>query len=156
MQGGHGTNKAKAEYEMILKREYNVEIVWQIPNSLETNMLDLGTWMAVQSVVERNHRLKVMQPDVLAETIQKTFQSIQEQTKLNIHERWLKVLKLIVKRQGSNQLVEKCRRKKDIVDKLVYVDEGKIGNLFAMDDDTSNDEFDMEEQDHNDDDWTLL
>ena len=39
----------------------------------ESNMLDSGTWMAAQSEVERKHRLLVVQPDVLAKTIEDTF-----------------------------------------------------------------------------------
>ena len=58
----------------------------------------------------------VMQPDaLLAETIENAFYSLDETTLRNIHDRWSKVLKLIVKQQGSNQLIEKWRKKDDNV-----------------------------------------
>lgn len=39
--GGHGKKHIKEEYVKKLKDEYNVEVEWQVPNSPETNMLDL-------------------------------------------------------------------------------------------------------------------
>ena len=51
--GGHGTNEGKEQYERkILYEDYFVILEWQVPNSPETNMMDLGAWMAIQSVVE--------------------------------------------------------------------------------------------------------
>ena len=79
-------------------------------------MLDLGCWMSVQSEVEVKHQLLVMQPDVLAETIESSFYGLDENILTRIHDRWLKVLKLIVQGKGSNQLVEKCRKKEDKVE----------------------------------------
>lgn len=55
--GSHGRNKAKQQYKQMLKQEFNVEISWQVANSPESNIIDLGTWMAVQLEVERRHRL---------------------------------------------------------------------------------------------------
>ena len=52
--GGHGTNDAIKTYTDGLK-EYNVEIIWQVPRSPETNMLDLGVWMSIHNDVERMH-----------------------------------------------------------------------------------------------------
>ena len=43
-------------------------------------------------------------------------------TKLQyIYNRWMKVLNLIVKGKGDNQLVERCRGKSEKVEELVYV-----------------------------------
>ena len=39
--GGHGTNKGKEEYDKILYEDYFIILLWQVPNSPETNMLDL-------------------------------------------------------------------------------------------------------------------
>jgi hypothetical protein len=49
---GHESNEAKDGYEKRLIEKSNIEIVWQVPNSPETNMLDLGAWMCIQSFVE--------------------------------------------------------------------------------------------------------
>ena len=53
--GGHGKQDVVAEYVSLLKREYNVICVHQRPHSPATNMLNLGVWMATQSVVEKLH-----------------------------------------------------------------------------------------------------
>ena len=43
----HGKKHVKDDYVSILKDEYNVEVVWQVPHSPETNLLDLGVWMSI-------------------------------------------------------------------------------------------------------------
>lgn len=48
--------KTKKEYTRTLKEEINVQVEWQIANSPELNMLDLGGWMAIQSEVEEIHK----------------------------------------------------------------------------------------------------
>ena len=53
--GGHGTREVKEQYMHILEEKFNVEVKWQVPNSPELNMLDLGAWVAIQSNVEYNH-----------------------------------------------------------------------------------------------------
>ena len=58
--GGHGKIAIKEDHERILKQEYNIQIEWQVPQSPETNMLDLGVWVSLQSHVERIHKNKVM------------------------------------------------------------------------------------------------
>ena len=62
--GGHGTTENKQLYQNTLKTKYNAEIVWQVPNSPELNMLDLGAWMAIQSEVDEIHKTRVMRNDV--------------------------------------------------------------------------------------------
>ena len=47
--GGHGKIDIKERYVRHLKDKYNVEVVWQVPYSPETNILDLGVWVALQS-----------------------------------------------------------------------------------------------------------
>ena len=71
--------------------------------------------MSVQSVVERIHRMLVMQHDILDCSIKEAFWGMEYISLLNIHNRWKRVLELIVQGEGSNQLVEKCRRKDDRV-----------------------------------------
>ena len=50
--GGQGTFDMKREYGKILRDKFNVVILWQIPNLPESNMLDLGVWTTIQSVIE--------------------------------------------------------------------------------------------------------
>jgi hypothetical protein len=45
--GGHGKNDVKGDYVSKLEDEFNIEVVWQVACSPETNMLDLGAWMSI-------------------------------------------------------------------------------------------------------------
>jgi len=49
--GGHGTEDAINEYTKILETKYNIEIVHQVPRSLETNCLDLGIWCSLRGLL---------------------------------------------------------------------------------------------------------
>ena len=42
--GGHSTNDAIEQYHELLFRMYKVQLLHQVPNSPETNLLDLGVW----------------------------------------------------------------------------------------------------------------
>ena len=106
--GGHGKTVVKEVYVNILKDKYNVLVEWQVPNSPETNMLDLGTFCALQSKVERLHKKLVMVPDVLADMVYRAFQQISSNVLCKVATRWELVLDLIVKGKGGNELVEKC------------------------------------------------
>ena len=107
--GGHGTIEAKNDYVSILLDEFNVKVEWQIPNSLETNLLDLGVWMTIQSLVEWLHRHKMMNVDTLASTVLEAWNSFDAKKIAKVAERWVKVLRLIVKGNGTNDLVEQER-----------------------------------------------
>ena len=43
------------EYTYHLKKDYKIEIIWQVPRSPHTNVLGLGYWMSLQSRAERVH-----------------------------------------------------------------------------------------------------
>ena len=109
--GGHGKTEVKREYEKILKEEFNVCVEWQVPNSPETNMLDLGVWASLQSKVEILHRGKVMQSDELSKTVHQAFNEITSDVLTKVHERWKMVLHLIVSGKGTNEVVEEHRGK---------------------------------------------
>ena len=109
--GGHGTKEVKEQYVEKLRKEYNVIIEWQVPHSPETNMLDLGVWMSLQSKVEIEHRRKVMHRDVLAASVEKAFwgRTLDKSILHRVHERWKLVLDLIIAGKGTNNLVESHR-----------------------------------------------
>ena len=67
--GGHGSKDVKKDYERILRDDYKVVVHWQIANSPETNLLDLSAWMALQSIVEKKHRLLVKDKNSLSNTV---------------------------------------------------------------------------------------
>ena len=104
--GGHGQKDVKKDYETILKEKYNVIVHWQIANSPETNLLDLGAWMSLQCIVEKHHRLLVKDKDALAKTVESGFACLSEKVLTRIHRRWLKVLDLIIEDNGNNDKVE--------------------------------------------------
>ena len=45
--GGHGTKEAIAQYKAMMKNDYNIILVNQIPQSPETNVLDLSIWISL-------------------------------------------------------------------------------------------------------------
>jgi hypothetical protein len=107
--GGHGTNLAKEEYVRILSKKYKILVEWQIPNSPDTNILDLGFWATHQAIVERMHRLKRMDADSLARTVIDAFRLVDRDKISRIYDRWEYVLELIVQGEGTNDLVESNR-----------------------------------------------
>ena len=50
--GGYGGNESVLDYSEYLVENYNIVVYHQVPKLLETNMLDLGTWITGQSKVE--------------------------------------------------------------------------------------------------------
>ena len=109
--GGHGKTEIKRQYETILKQEFEISIEWQVPNSPETNMLDLGVWMALQSLVEKLHMGKVMQSDELTRTVFNSFGRISQEIFTKVYERWKYTLQLIISGKGTNEVVEDHRGK---------------------------------------------
>ena len=45
--GGHGTTEVITTYRNNLCTKYNVHIIFQVPHSTFTNVLDLGVWMTL-------------------------------------------------------------------------------------------------------------
>ena len=108
--GGHGSDEAKKEYVSILFVKFNILVIWQIPNSPETNMLDLGVWRTIQAMVEYLHRQRRMDTDVLALSVEEAFKKLDGYDKLQaVAERWIKVLDLIILGKGTNDKVEQFR-----------------------------------------------
>ena len=107
--GGHGTDVVKKAYTQRLLEKFNVIIEWQVPNSPETNLLDLGTWCTIQSVVEWIHRERRMDGNELAKTVIEAWETFDTTKLTRIANRWIKVLDLIIKGGGTNDLVEKER-----------------------------------------------
>ena len=108
--GGHGTRDAIDEYVDDLATEYNVHIVWQIPRSPETNLLDLGIWNSLQSHVDRVFRGNKQDVQALARTVMTAWESYYtEDVFERVFVRWEKVLRLIIASNGNNSLVDEAR-----------------------------------------------
>ena len=110
--GGHGTKDAIAEYVQDLKDDHNIEIIWQVPRSPETNLLDLGVWNSLQSHVDKEHRGTKQATAVLARTIERTWRNYNGSIIFEkVYQRWEKVLALIIAGNGDNALVDEARGK---------------------------------------------
>ena len=72
--------------------------------------------MSLQSEVEEQHRSCTMQNDVLAASIQRAYNNIQDSSLANVHNRWKKVLKIIISSKGDNNCIEKYRGADDVID----------------------------------------
>ena len=52
--GGHGRDDIKKEYVRILFEDCNIIVIWQIVNSPEANMLNLGIWRACNPLLKKH------------------------------------------------------------------------------------------------------
>lgn len=109
--GGHGKHEVIKQYEQMLRSKHNVKILWQQPRTPESNMLDLGIWMHLQSIVEEKHFGQRVHAESLWKTMQAAWGLMSQQALTNVYNRWLKVLDLIEKGLGDSKLVEKERGK---------------------------------------------
>ena len=108
--GGHGTKEAITDYRNDLLTSYNIEIIFQVPRSPFTNVLDLGVWMSLQSVVERKHFLRRSTTAALENTVMQTWTSTDlNQVLTNVFGRLKVVLCNILRGKGGNTLVEENR-----------------------------------------------
>ena len=111
--GGHGTNEAIATYTKTLEDEYNIEIIFQIPRSPYTNVLDLGVWMSLQAAVERQHYLKRCNANALVNSVMMTWKEGKLDHSISkVFKRLKPVLCNIIEAKGGNDFVEMKRGKK--------------------------------------------
>jgi hypothetical protein len=109
--GGHGTNDAINEYTQAM-RTFNVQLIWQVPRSPETNMLDLGVWMSIQSAVTKVQRMRRCHHEVLAKSVRDAWENkLSGRAFSNVYQRLRVVLSCIVDDCGGNALVEEKRGK---------------------------------------------
>ena len=66
------------EYGYYLAAKYNIVVYHQVLRSPETNILELGAWMNVQSKVEIYHRRNVKQHDALNWYVKKGWHDVEE------------------------------------------------------------------------------
>ena len=111
--GGYDTSETVEWYKNELLTKFNIDIIHQIPRSPFTNVLNLGIWMSLQSIVERRHFLKRCSVSVLERTVMTTWNSSDlNQQMANFFERLKVVLCNILKGNGGNDLVEENRELK--------------------------------------------
>ena len=74
-------------------------------------MLDLGVWMALQSVVEKLHHGQRQHLTALCNTVTKAWGELDRVKLTNVYERWKLVLDLILEDNGGDRLIESRRGK---------------------------------------------
>ena len=74
-------------------------------------MLDLGVWMALQSVVEKLHRSQWQELNALCSTAEKAWEEFYMVRLTNVYERWKMVLDLILKDNDGDKFIETNRGK---------------------------------------------
>jgi len=114
--GGHGTDEAIEEYRKMLLDDFNIEIIHQVPRSPYTNLLDLGVWCSLQSMVEKVHYQKRTDVGALVSSVNESWNISSGTSGLDsvigkVWGRLRNVLVLIAEGKGSNDLVEKKRGK---------------------------------------------
>eukprot|EP00957_Ditylum_brightwellii_P042968 3254524-Ditylum_brightwellii.AAC.1 len=74
-------------------------------------MLDLGAWMAIPSIVGKNHLGHVKDNDCLARSAELAWDSLSSDKSTNIFNQWKLVLNLIIEDEGGNDKVQdKCSK----------------------------------------------
>ena len=106
----------------MMKNDYHIILVHQIPQSPGTNVLDLGIWMSLQSAVKKCHQLRRGDKDALHATVMKVWKDVaSEEAFMKVFERLKKNYAVIEKSQGSNDYYEEFRGKKGMEDTAAYV-----------------------------------
>jgi hypothetical protein len=77
--GGHGTKAAIEAYKSSLQTEHNVIVINQPPRSPDSNVLDLGLWMAIQSNVDYIHQTMTISTDSVAKATQKAWSQLSKE-----------------------------------------------------------------------------
>jgi hypothetical protein len=100
--GGH----AKRQH-IDIPKAFKVEVIWQAPRSPETNVLDLGVWMSIQSAVMKVHYGRRCHHDAPAKSVEAAWNGyLSQEAFYNVHKRLRVALTCIVEDNDENRLVE--------------------------------------------------
>ena len=90
----------------------NIILMFQVPNSPDTNVLDLGIWMSLQSAVEKCQRLRRGDKEALHASVMKVLDEVaSEEAFKKVFDRLAKNYEIIKKTNGDNNLIEEFRGK---------------------------------------------
>ena len=107
--GGHGSRAVIKEYEELMKTKYAIDIKWQPPNSPDSNALDLGVWMSLQSDVSKLSRGTRTHSEALNTRVMESWREYDGDRMLPVFERIKDVAKAAIATGGDNWKVEKDR-----------------------------------------------
>mmetsp|Transcript_5243 Transcript_5243/g.9559 ORF Transcript_5243/g.9559 Transcript_5243/m.9559 type:complete len:186 (+) Transcript_5243:64-621(+) len=106
--GGHGSKECIKRYESgLLDKGFKVN--FQPPNSPDLNVLDFGVWRGLQAEVDKLHRAKRNNPDVLTATCLEAWRKWGDQKQaehINIWKRMMDQYKICIKMEGGNKNME--------------------------------------------------
>jgi len=100
--GGHGTKQAIREYTRILLEQHNVMVIHQPSRSPDTNVLDLGLWMSLQSHVEKAHRERCITTDAIAQSTAEGWEHLPDRTITSVFAKLPDIWQGIVDTNGNN------------------------------------------------------
>jgi hypothetical protein len=107
--GGHGTRDAIDAYVKLLYDKYFIIVEHQTPRSPEFNLCDLGFFNCFQSAVEKQHRGMRTHVDVIAKSVETTWEQMNSSALTKINERWERVLRIVEADDGDNRMVDSIR-----------------------------------------------
>ena len=73
--GGHGTNKAINAYDKNLMMDFNIKLVFQVPRTPYSNVLDLGIWRGLQATVEKTQYVRCCAVEALVRSVYETWEN---------------------------------------------------------------------------------
>ena len=105
--GGRGTKDAIIEYTNNLQENLNNQLVFQVPRTPYSNVLDLGVWCGLQTTVEKTHFMRRCEINILVRSVYETC----EKGKLNelitkVFNRLKNFLVVIVEGNGGKEMAE--------------------------------------------------
>ena len=72
--GGHGTKGATIEYKTNSLENFNIQLVFQVPRTPYSNVLDLEVWCGLQAAVEKTHFMQRCWVNILVRSVFKTWE----------------------------------------------------------------------------------
>jgi len=107
--GGHGSKAVVARYERILLEKFKVKIIWQPSNSPESNCLDLGVWMSLQSDVNKAARGLRQNESALNAIVQRSWNQYSGERMRSVFEKLKDIAREVIEAGGDNTTVERTR-----------------------------------------------
>ena len=72
--GGYETNEAINEYDKNLMIDFNIKLVFQVPWTPYSNVLDHGIWCGLQADVEKTHYMRCWAVEALVQSVYETWE----------------------------------------------------------------------------------
>ena len=111
--GGHGSRAVIKEYEELMKTKYKIDIKWQPANSPDSNALDLGVWMSLQSDVSKLSRRTQAFLEALNTRVMQSWSEYDGDRMLPVFDKIKDVAEAAIEMQGDNCTVAAKERARE-------------------------------------------